>query len=32
MTTKNFAELAKEIKENEKEFKITPRELLSSFG
>ena len=32
MINDKFAEIVKEIKENEKEFKISPRELLSSFN
>lgn len=32
MINDKFAEVVKEIKEKEKEFKITPRELLSSFN
>jgi len=32
MATEKFLELVKEIKENDKEFSITPRELLNSLG
>ena len=32
MATEKFLELVKEIQENDKEFKITPRELLDEFG